>query len=60
MSLLGMNVDWFVLKLTNCLRKVCGWSMRQPQGAHPRLWVRRGGLTPSSFHTGTSPGVWLR
>lgn len=30
MSLLGMNVDWFVLKLINCVRKTCGWSMRQP------------------------------
>jgi hypothetical protein len=30
MSLLGMNVDWFILKLVNCLRKTCGWSMRQP------------------------------
>lgn len=30
MSLLGMNVVWFVLKLINCLTKTCGWSMRQP------------------------------
>lgn len=46
MSLLGMTVDWFVLKLVNCLRKTCGCSMRQPlrggeQG--PRLPPSTGG-----------------
>lgn len=35
MSLLGMNVDWFVLKLVNCIRKTCGQSMRQPPWGLP-------------------------
>lgn len=44
-----MNVGWFILKLVNCLRKTCGWSMRQlHKGSHeeftPRLQALRGAL----------------
>lgn len=70
MSLLGMNVDWFVLKLVNCLRKTCGCSMRQP----PRGGEDGPSLPPSTLagtlrvqlrlwhrskHTGRSRGMTL-
>ena len=45
MSLLGMNTDWFVLKLINCWRKTCGWSMRQPQRG-PRKALASEGAPP--------------
>ncbi|CAK7320236.1 hypothetical protein VULLAG_LOCUS22505 [Vulpes lagopus] len=73
MSLLGMNVDWFVLKLVNCLRKICGWSMRQPLRGPPKASAgegaprgRRGkspSLTPSTLagalgsSSGENPGL---
>ena len=68
MSLLGMNTDWFVLKLINCWRKTCGWSMRQPQRGPGGLWpvrepppkVRREGPKPSSLHISRDACVLLR
>lgn len=61
-----MNVDWFVLKLVNRLRKICGWSVRQPLRGPPKALAGegapkgRGGPEPCSFPTGRSPRVWPR
>lgn len=62
MSLLGMNTDWFVLKLINCWRKTCGWPMRQPQrgprkalaseGAPPHRWEGKGPSLPPCTSAG--------
>lgn len=60
-----MNVDWFVLKLVNCLRKICGWSMRQPLRGPPKALAGevapKGGegpsLAPSPLVGALRPGL---
>lgn len=53
-----MNVDWFVLKLVDYLRKTCGWSMRQPL----RGGKAGAGLPPSTLAgaLGSGSGPWHR